>query len=139
MLRDPHGALGSVMQRYQPGAGTLRLIVLTDGHDTLSPGAYHGLGGMDPLMHALQDAGYDVEWHIVVLGQVSHKERYEMLARATGGSFLAVSTFDEHSREATAFLDAIDESSRGDAEARRKRQKKLDARTTKPSWFKLLG
>ena len=26
-----------VLERYRPGSGTLRLIVVTDGHDTLSP------------------------------------------------------------------------------------------------------
>jgi len=132
-----------VLQRYRPGSGKLRLIVVTDGHDTMSPEHYSGLRGMDPLMSSLHDFGYDVEWHIVVLGQVSQSERYESLAAATGGSFLAVTSFDESSRETARFLDAIADSGRSDyAHARRERQKQyeLDARngkTEKFEWFKL--
>ena len=59
-----------VLGRYRPAGGKLRLIVITDGHDTLSPAQYAGLRGMDPLMNDLHAAGYDVEWHVVVLGQV---------------------------------------------------------------------
>ena len=111
-----------MLQRYRPGSGKLRLIVVTDGHDTMSPEHYSGLRGMDPLMSSLHDFGYDVEWHIVVLGQVSQSERYESLAAATGGSFLAVTSFDESSRETARFLDAIADSGRSDyAHARRER------------------
>ena len=95
-------------------------------------------------MASLHEAGYDVEWHIVVLGKVAHKERYASLAAATGGSFLAVESFDENSREADAFLDAIDSSSRGDADERRRRQQQyqIDARrgnAERFEWFKMLG
>lgn len=54
-----------VRSRYLPGHGRLRLIVITDGEDTHSPGAYCGIKGMDALMKELQKQGFDVEWHIV--------------------------------------------------------------------------
>ena len=41
-----------VLSRYLPGDGKLRLIVLTDGHDTDSPGAYHGMHGVQNALIA---------------------------------------------------------------------------------------
>ena len=96
-----------VCQRYQPGAGKLRLVVVTDGHDTLSPSEYNGVQGMNPMMRKLLRRGFDIEWHIVVLGKVDSMRSYESLAAATGGSFLAVDSFDPDSPKASAFLDAV--------------------------------
>ena len=79
--------------------------------------------------------------------QVSQRERYAALAAATGGSYLAVEgRFDEHSRAASAFLDAIHNSGRPDGEAhqeRRRRQKQyeLEARRGTSAtfeWFRQL-
>ena len=39
-----------VLGRYRPAGGKLRLIVITDGHDTLSPAQYAGLRGMGTLV-----------------------------------------------------------------------------------------
>jgi hypothetical protein len=48
--------------RYTPGRGTLRLVVVTDGDDCLSPGEYRGARGMNPLMRELKDRGFNIEW-----------------------------------------------------------------------------
>jgi hypothetical protein len=91
-----------VLRRYRPGpgapAGKLRLIVITDGFDTHSPGEYQGIRGMDPMMKTLLGKGYDVEFHIIVLGnhddRASHSalNRYRYLAEATGGGYMALSS-----------------------------------------------
>ena len=84
-------------------------MVITDGEDTCSPEGYNGVRGMDPMMRALALAGFDVEWHIVVVGRVRGSRRYADLAAATGGSFLAVEdVFDESSKDARLFLDTLD-------------------------------
>lgn len=135
-----------VVERYTPGSGKLRLVVVTDGHDNLSPGEYNGIDGMNPMMAALQGKGFDIEWHIIVLGEVQQKRVYASLARATGGSFLAVpGSFDEDGTNETAFLDALDDSSdmsEGDRKRHGRQQAyKLDAGTGKAAkfgWFKAL-
>jgi hypothetical protein len=48
--------------RYTPGRGTLRLVVVTDGDDCLSPGEYRGARGMNPLMRELKERGFSIEW-----------------------------------------------------------------------------
>ena len=50
-----------VLARYRPGRGKLRLIIVTDGHDTQSPAQYNGRRGMHPMMRTLHAEGYDVE------------------------------------------------------------------------------
>lgn len=91
-----------VLRRFRPGPpgasqGKLRLVVITDGFDTDSPGAYCGIKGMDPMMKTLLAKGYDVEFHIVVLGtHYGHEAkaalgRYRSLAEATGGGYMALS------------------------------------------------
>ena len=135
-----------VLARYRPGNGKLRLIVVTDGEDTQSPEGYNGVGGMTPMQQALLAAGFDIEWHIVVLGNVQGQEKYAALAGATGGSYLRVdrgSEFDERDEEASRFLNALDESSRGDHDARRGRQRRyeIDVRAGKSEpfeWYKAL-
>ena len=49
-------------RRYTPGRGTLRLVVVTDGDDCLSPGEYRGARGMNPLMRELKERGFNIEW-----------------------------------------------------------------------------
>ena len=127
----------------RPGTGKLRLIVLTDGHDTQSPAEYNGRDGMNPMMRTLHDHGYDVEWHIVVLGDVADTGGYAALAGATGGSYLAIDEFDEGSAEAASFLRALDTSSSSDDEsheARRRRQRRYieNDRAERVSWLKAL-
>ena len=127
-----------VMSRYRPGSGKLRLVVVTDGQDTLSPAEYNGVKGMDPMMRTLLHEGFDIEWHIVVLGDVERKERYEALAGATGGSFLSTGRFDADEPKAAAFLDAVGASGEQDHAASRRarqRQYELEARRGKAERF----
>ena len=128
-----------VRTRYRPGSGKLRLIVVTDGQDTLSPGEYNGVRGMDPMMRTLTGAGYDVEWHIIVLGNVPDSQRYRSLATATGGSFLAVDTWGGASGK-SALLAALDDDD-DDARRERRRGYERDATAGKASkfgWYKAL-
>jgi hypothetical protein len=135
-----------VIEHYRPGKGKLRLIVVTDGHDTHSPPEYRGVRGMDPMMRNLHDSGFDVEWHIVVIGQgvsPADRRRYAALAGASGGSILSISgTFNADSPEAMRFLDAVEESGSGD-EGRYERQKQYEldlgaGAAERVGWFRSL-
>lgn len=95
------------------------------------------------MMRTLHDSGYDIEWHVVVLGRVDHSHRYAALAAATGGSFLAVEAFDPSRADSVAFLDAVEKSGELDDTTRRERQRRyeLNARSGKVEqfeWFKSL-
>ncbi|CAB9523253.1 expressed unknown protein [Seminavis robusta] len=69
----------------------LRVFIVTDGEDNKSPGDYMGVGGMNPMMSHLINAGYDIEFHITVLGVGNIDSRgYRDLTRATGGNFLYI-------------------------------------------------
>lgn len=151
-----------VMQRYRPspspgGAqqGKLRLIVITDGFDTQSPGEYRGIRGMDPMMRTLLAKNYNVEFHIIVLGKhsgagnIQALKRYQSLAEATGGGYLALNGndlfFNEKSPAVKNFVSSLEASndSRGSASLRRKqRQEYLKAaaegRREKFDWLKSL-
>ncbi len=137
-----------VLERYRPGGGKLRLVVVTDGHDTMSPGEYSGLGGMHPMMRTLTAAGYEIEWHIVVIGDVESSQQYEALTKATGGSYLAIEDglwFDEGAPKARAFLDALADSGCAESgdEARRQRQRRYEldvsqGRAERFDWYKAL-
>lgn len=133
-----------VMKRYRPGTGKLRLVVVTDGDDNMSPAGYQGMNGMNPMMRTLQDAGYDIEWHIVVIGDEKGLERYKDLAGATGGSFLALTdSFDENSRDAKQFVDAVKSSGRAEDDKRRERQRQYEldrkkGRAEPFDWYKAL-
>ena len=97
-----------VLGRYAPSPdrktnAKLRIVVITDGEDVESPGNYRGIRGMDPMMKTLLQAGFNIEWHIVVIDSSwfggDSKEslrRYESLARATGGGFLLLKPFDNN-------------------------------------------
>lgn len=105
---------------------------------------------MNPMMQKLQKAGYDIEWHIVILGHSvlgNMVKQYKALAGAMGGSFLSIKQeFDESSHEAPNFLKAIKSSSgkvRGDDDDRPKQQREyeLDAskgKVDKFDWYKAL-
>ena len=131
-----------VLNRYRPGTGKLRLVVVTDGDDNMSPSNYQGMTGMDPMMRVLQEAGYDIEWHIIVIGKVPGAKRYQALAGATGGSFLQLQNeFDETSREASILLDAIEKST--DDYDRRERQRSYErdaeaGKIDKLDWYREL-
>lgn len=131
-----------VMERYRPGTGKLRLVVVTDGEDNLSPWNYQGMAGMDPMMRKLQQSGYDIEWHIIVIGGESGLERYKALAGATGGTFLTIENdFDEKSRDVASFLKAIESST--DEHGRRERQQRYErdrdtGKVDKVDWYKKL-
>ncbi|CAE7678126.1 unnamed protein product [Symbiodinium pilosum] len=117
-----------VCTRYNPGQGRLRLIVITDGYDTHSPGDYCGIRGMDPLMKELQKQGFDVEWHIVILGrgfQAEERRSYE-----DGGA---------SSEASHRFLEALREGS-GSRQARQQAYLADTAagRMQKVEWFKAL-
>lgn len=116
-----------VLLRYRPTpGGKLRIIVLTDGFDTDSPGEYHGIRGMDPMMKTLLSKGYDIEFHIVVLGQHYSKssqdalKRYQHLTEATGGGYMALSDlfYNEKSANVKKFLGNLEASN--DAEQSKK-------------------
>ena len=132
-----------VKERYRPAGGKLRLVVVTDGDDNMSPlPEYKGMRGMDPLMRNLSRAGYDIEWHIILIGDETGLGRYKALAGATGGSFLAVPReFDPKSSDSRALLDAVQHST--DEYGRRERQTKYSAEASKGKidevdWFKKL-
>lgn len=134
-----------VLERYVPGTGKLRLVVVTDGEDNMSPAGYTGMRGMDPMMRTLQREGYDIEWHIVVVGSDRGLKRYEALAGATGGSFLAVpNTFDETKNDSSRFYEAVESSvETGNRQRRRERQHQyeIDAKSGKVErvdWYKAL-
>lgn len=128
-----------VIGKYAPGNGKLRIVIITDGEDCLSPGEYRGMRGMDPMMRVLLGKGFDIEWHIVMLGRIDDgfgslsrrdANRYKSLAAATGGSFLVEDgsilnlVFNENKKEAADFLDTLKESGEsGDAARRARRQK----------------
>jgi hypothetical protein len=131
-----------VQARYRPGTGKLRLVVITDGEDNLSPHEYQGMKGMDPMMRTLQQAGYDIEWHIIVVGSDTGLDRYQALAGATGGSFLAIPReFDETKKDAVAFRDAVRRAQ--DENYRRERQRRYETeakagKTNSVDWYKQL-
>ena len=131
-----------VVGRYTPSGGKLRIVVVTDGEDTRSPGEYQGMSGMDPMMRYLQERGYDIEWHIVVIGDDiarASRNRYASLAAATGGGFLAVDAFDARDPKAQAFLRALAQS--GGEREQRRRQYEIDAQQGKRErfdWYKAL-
>eukprot|EP00435_Cladocopium_sp_Y103_P071498 s50_g37.t1 len=93
-----HMILEDIREKYRPGKGKLRAIVITDGLDTHSPAPYQGIEGMNPMMQQLLEDGFDIEWHIVVvsinnlLGAISSADilKYEALAESTGGGFLHI-------------------------------------------------
>eukprot|EP00808_Paulinella_micropora_P018260 g27749.t1 len=115
-----------VLERYKPGGGVLRLVVITDGEDIESPPPYNGMRGMDALMKSLKAKGFDVQWHIIVLGRVPNPGRYNSLAAATGGSFLAIGgEFKPQAPEAKAFLQNLRKSDSAALE-RRQRQKQYE-------------
>ena len=130
-----------VLSRYRPGSGKLRLIVVTDGEDVLSPRGYNGVRGMDPMQKTLFKHGYDIEWHIVVLGDVKGSGRYAALAGATGGSFLAVDAFDESRNDVQNFLGAVAQGSDEAARYQRQKNYELEAKSggvERVDWFKAL-
>lgn len=127
-----------VLYRYRPGQSKLRLIVVTDGDDNCSPTEYLGVEGMHPMMQTLHQAGYDVEWHIVVVGDDEGLEGYETLAGATGGTFVAVNNnLDENRHDIRAMVDAIQKST--DEQGRRDRQQTFkESHFGRLEWFKEL-
>ena len=141
-----------IKSKYRPAGGKLRVVVITDGADTLSPGPYRGVRGFDPLMKHLLGEGFDIEWHIIVVGnhgwmgwskELSERDEvlYESLCRATGGQFISIGAegWDEHNDDAVAdFLESVELSGYDDSEKHRKErqeQYKLEARKGKAEHF----
>jgi len=146
-----------VLQRYRPSPGPtqgkLRLIVITDGFDTDSPGEYRGIKGMDPMMRTLLAKGYNVEFHIVVLGK--HRspssqqalKRYQSLAEATGGGYMALDglLYSEKNPAVINFVATLEESNdtHGGASLRRKQRQDYlrgakEGKKENFDWLKLL-
>lgn len=104
----------------------LRIVIITDGHDTDSPGAYRGVKGMDPMMKALLSVGYNIEFNIIVIGQVQDSQRYRNLATATGGGYLSIPLgffVDNKDKTVGRFVkNLIDGTRRDDLEQERLRQ-----------------
>lgn len=125
-----------VLHRYRPSRGPqqgkLRLIVITDGFDTQSPGEYRGIRGMDPMMRTLLAKNYNVEFHIIVLGKHTGAgnqqalKRYQSLAEATGGGYLALDDvfFNEKSPSVKNFVSTLEKSNdtRGCASLQKKQR-----------------
>lgn len=135
----------------------LRVFIITDGGDNVSPPPFRGMGGMDPMMKELRGRGFNIEFHIVfvsssasntlfkmVIGEDPLHEgevrRYRDLSLSTGGGFLNLSG-SETDAEKGAFLLRI--SAPQDLESRvaaRKRYEELllagDA--TRFDWYKTL-
>jgi hypothetical protein len=136
----------------------LRVVVITDGYDCMSPGEYQGMRGMDPMMAYLLKAGFNIEWHVVLIGEVGSynsalsakdAQRYRALAGETGGSFIVASdnfmdAFSRDDPEVSAFLDALESSDEPDqgeaarAERRLTYRKNNSARGEDMDWLKLL-
>jgi hypothetical protein len=121
-----------VKSKYRPAGGKLRVVVITDGADNMSPGKYAGVRGFDPLMTNLLDNGYDIEWNIIVVGNYdgiifkkelseSDQRLYESLCRATGGHFVSVGVdgWNENDKDISTFLEAIEDSGYEDTEVDR--------------------
>jgi hypothetical protein len=88
-----------ILKRYRPSQnpkqGKIRIIILTDGYDTQSPGSYRGVNGMNPMMEKLISCGFNIEFHIALIRcevnqQKKEVNRYQALAEATGGGYVAV-------------------------------------------------
>ena len=136
-----------VLNRYRPGPGKLRLIIITDGEDRHSPHPYNGLRGMDPMQETLQSAGYDIEWHIIVLGSFGRKQggRYAALAGATGGSYVQIDVSNPYLDETDPDVRRLRAAIAGgaDASARRSRQQQYELEATRGEaervpWFQAL-
>merc|ERR1711924_157237 len=98
--------------------------------------------GMDPMMRRLHDEGFDIEWHIVVMGTDVDRAsfgRYAALAAATGGTVVAIpGAFDEESPQVERFLNAVEESNDENARRDRQQQYLADAqrgKTERFEWF----
>lgn len=92
-----------ILNKHVAKVGTrFRVFVVTDGHDNGSPGDYSGVEGMNPMMSTLVNVGYDIEFHIVILGNDDFKQSgyYKDLARATGGNFFYIDWSEATSRRA---------------------------------------
>ena len=147
-----------IRTRYKPAGGKLRVVVITDGYDVLSPPPYQGARGFDPLMRTLLKDGFDIEWSIIVVGNETDniflgqqelssrdKQLYKNLCGATGGQFLSLDSsssaggsWDADKPEISNFLDSIEDSGYYDSESdRRERQKqyKLEAKKGKAEKF----
>jgi hypothetical protein len=133
-----------IRTRYRPGSGKLRLCCITDGDDCLSPPPFNGVKGMDPLMRSLKQQGFDIEWHIIIVGdEVSEPARYEALTKATGGTFIQTTFFDVATPSCAAYLKQLKASCGGDAShirAQRQSTYALEAKTGRAptfDWFQL--
>ncbi|CAB9516426.1 expressed unknown protein [Seminavis robusta] len=143
-----------IQARYRPAGGKLRIVVITDGYDNISPSPYNGVRGFDPLMQTLLQLGYDIEWNIIVVGNNSpgamlqmhpelstrDQELYKNLCEATGGHFLSLGAggWDEDDNQVANFLEAVEDSGFYDSEQdRRERQERyqIDARRGKADKF----
>ena len=113
------------------------MLVITDGADNLSPAPYSGVRGFNPLMSSLLEKGFDIEWHIIVVGNYStffgkkelsdsDQKLYESLCRATGGQFVSVGEggWDENDDETARFLEAVEDAGYDDSERDRRRRQK---------------
>lgn len=126
-----------IQNRYRPAGGKLRVVVITDRYDVLSPPPYKGVRGFNPLMRTLLDEGYDIEWNIIVVGKrpklsTGDERLYENLCRATGGEFVSLGSkgWDENDPSVTQFLDSVEESGHRDTEGDRldrQKQYRLEA------------
>ena len=139
-----HMVYRDICRNYTPGPGTLRVVVITDGYDTHSPGEFSGMLGMDPMMKGLLKRSYRIEWNIILLnGQSSRgissvEKRYADLCGATGGSFLSLDdSFRANARNVKQFMGTLERAVKNGeavaAEQRRAFEKKVGG--TKFDWY----
>eukprot|EP00929_Paragymnodinium_shiwhaense_P105781 TRINITY_DN70842_c0_g1_i1.p1 TRINITY_DN70842_c0_g1~~TRINITY_DN70842_c0_g1_i1.p1 ORF type:complete len:441 (+),score=82.32 TRINITY_DN70842_c0_g1_i1:78-1400(+) len=142
--------LKDIQDTYKPGPGLLRVFVITDGADVLSPPPFQGMEGMDPMMKQLIAAGFNIQFHIVFVqagiffdaDELSHKDvmRYKDLALATGGRFLLLDG-NESDADRERFLEhvqgAADRKATLRVEARQEYEKRLQlGEGTQFDWYK---
>jgi curved DNA-binding protein CbpA len=100
-----HMILDDIQKKYpiERCRSTLfRVYVITDGQDTASPKPFKGMQGMDPMMQRLRSAGFEIEFHIIVVGDSVSRldnQRYQSLAQATGGLFLSLGRASHRERK----------------------------------------
>jgi hypothetical protein len=129
-----------VVRMYLPGPGHLRVYIITDGEDNMSPSGYSGMSGMDPMMKTLLSAGYDIEFHIILIGQEGlssgSANRYRDLALSTGGSFVHFDGCGDPQRDLDVMLERTRQEGNLRANVRNDYSKRLSSGSaTNFSWL----
>lgn len=113
----------------------VKLLIITDGHDTDSRGEYHGIFGCRKLAADIAELGIDAEIHIVSLGvtDVVVLSEYEDLTSWSGGEVFTLEDLQDPASLDTkidCFRAYVAEAPK-EREARRNRRRKLFFQRTK--------